>query len=294
MLTEARKSSNLTVLEACEVNDIRVASNQVTVETTQGTIVAKMIIGADGAHSIVKRKLASSKINPRYHSAGLRMYHQHVNSFTAGNFIELYFLRDILPGYLWVFPLPEGHANVGIGMLTSAISAKKVNLTKTFRRLLSTDPLLRNRFGNAVALEAPRGHGLPLGGTNHAMSGNRFLLTGDAASLIDPFSGEGIGNAIRSGRFAAAQVLQSFSKNDFSEQELHRYDMTMNMMLRNEFSVSYTMLRLCKYPWLLNTIVGKANRNAQLHRTLVEALAFPDKKRWLVSPSFYFNVLFRS
>lgn len=294
MLNEARKSSNLTVLESCEVNDVSVTSDVATVETAQGTIAAKVIIGADGAHSIVKRKLAISKIDPRHHSAGLRMYHQQVGGFTSENFIELYFLRDILPGYLWIFPLPDGHANVGIGMLTAAISARKINLSKTFQQLLATHPLLRSRFANALALESPRGYGLPLGGTKRAMSGKRFLLTGDAASLIDPFSGEGIGNAIRSGRFAAAQVLQCFRKNDFSEKETHRYDDTMDKMLRNEFSVSYTMLRLSQYPWLFNTIVDKANRNKLLHQTLVDALAFPDKKQWLVNPKFYFNLLFRS
>ena len=68
----------------------------------------------------------------------------------------------------------------------------------------------------------------------------------------------------------------------------------MSVMLMNEFSVSYAMLRLSKYPWLFNTIVDKANRNAQLHQTLIDALAFPDKKRWLVSPKFYYNLLFRS
>ena len=294
MLAEARKSSNVTVLESCTVNDIHMTSDVVIAETTHGKIDAKVIIGADGAHSVVKRKLASSKIKRHYHSAGLRMYHQLMDGFTAENFIELYFLRDILPGYLWIFPLPDGYANVGIGMLTSTISTKGINLNKTFHQLLSTHPLLRSRFRNAVGLEPPRGHGLPLGGTARVMSGERFLLTGDAAALIDPFSGEGIANAIRSGRFAAEQILQSFRKNNFGAQEMRRYDDTMNKMLGKEFSVSYNMLRLAKYPWLFNTIVDKANRNKQLHQVLIDALAFPDKKGWLISPGFYFNLLFRS
>ena len=179
-------------------------------------------------------------------------------------------------------------------MLTSAVSSRRMNLNKTFRQMLSTHPRLAERFKDSVALEQPRGYGLPLGGTNRPMSGNRFLLTGDAASLIDPFSGEGIGNAIRSGRFAAAQVIESFKQNDFSRNALSQYDAKMNAMLSSEFRVSYAMLRLCQYPWIFNTIVRKANRNAKLHQTLVDALAYPDKKGWLVSPGFYFNLLFRS
>jgi menaquinone-9 beta-reductase len=294
MFSEASNCVNVTAMEQCEAKDIRTTANHVLIETTRGPLMAKIVIGADGAHSVVKRKLYTSRIAPHYHSAGLRMYHRQLKGFNDGNFIELYFLRDILPGYLWIFPLPDGHANVGIGMLTSAISARKLNLNKTLRQLLATHPLLADRFRDAIPLESARGHGLPLGGANPNMSGERFLLTGDAASLIDPFSGEGIGNAIRSGRFAAAQVLQSFNKNDFSKRTLRHYDNTMRKMLRNEFRVSRTMLQLCQFPWLFNLIVDKANRNSQLRQTLIEALADPGKKQWLTQPGFYFNLLFRS
>lgn len=294
MLNEARRSSNLTVLEGREASDVRVNNNEASIQTNEGTITAKVIIGADGAHSVVKRALLPSGIDPQFHSAGLRMYHRQLAGFNTGNFIELYFLRDILPGYLWVFPLPDGNANVGIGMLTSAVSSRRINLRKTFHHLLSTHPLLESRFKNAVRLEPSRGFGLPLGGAHRPMSGERLLLTGDAASLIDPFSGEGIGNAIRSGRFAAAQALQCINSGDFSSNAMHQYDDKMYGMLKDEFRVSRAMLRLCKYPMLFNTIVNKANRNAQIHQTLIDALAFPGKKGWLVNPVFYFNLLFRS
>jgi geranylgeranyl reductase family protein len=294
MLAEARRDDRLTVKEGCEVQDVRLSDDSVTLQTTHGTLTAKLIIAADGAQSVVKRKMTTSKINPRFHSAGIRTYHAQINGFHTDNFIELYFLREILPGYLWIFPLPDGYANVGIGMLTSAVSSRKVNLNKVFRQLLATHPLLAERFRNATVLEQPQGYGLPLGGAHGDLSGNRYLLTGDAASLIDPFSGEGIGNAIRSGRFAAAQAIESFRKNNFSREALRQYDLKMNSMLKSEFEVSRGMLRLCQFPAVFNTIVRKANRNAQLHQTLIDALAFPDKKGWLISPAFYFNLLFRS
>lgn len=294
MLSEARRCSNVTFRESCNVIDVTIFDEYAKVATSQGTLRTKMIIAADGAHSVVKRKLTSSKIDPNYHSAGLRSYHTGLNGFSKDNYIELHFLADILPGYLWVFPLPDGHANVGIGMLTSAVSSRKINLNKTFQQALSSHPLLRERFTKANAIEGPAGHGLPLGGRMRSMSGRRYLLAGDAASLIDPFSGEGIGNAIRSGRFAAAQTVESFRTNDFSAETLRQYDQIMYRMLRNEFKISRAMLRLSQYPWILNTIVRKANKNKHLHQTLIKALAHPDEKRWLVSPMFYINLLFRS
>lgn len=294
LLEEARTKREVSVMENCEIKDIRVEHNHVVAESTQGTISAQVVVGADGAHSVVKRKLASSKINPRYHSGGVRIYHHHVNGFNAGNFIELYFLQDILPGYLWIFPLPGGQANIGIGMLTSVISSRKTNLIKSLQQKLSTHPLFAERLSEAIPSESPRGHGLPLGGSGGRISGDRFLLTGDAASMIEPFSGEGIGNAIRSGRFAARQLINAFSKKDFSATELNGYDRTLYEMLGSEFRISRNMMRLSQFPWILNTIIGKANRNAQLHQTLINALTYPDKKRWLISPSFYMNLLFLS
>lgn len=293
LVQEAKQKPNVTFLENCDVSDINVLPDHVSVRTNQGLMKARMIIGADGAHSLVRRKLATSVIDPHCHSAGLRMYHQQVGGFQEGNFIELYFFRDILPGYLWVFPLPDGDANVGIGMLSAAISARKVNLKRVLQQLLSDHPLLKERFRHAVSTELPKGHGLPLGGGNRTISGSRFLLAGDAASLIDPFSGEGIGNAIRSGRFAAQQVLQSFSKNDFTAPQMRNYDVALRQMLHSEFLVSNGLLRLCRFPFLFNTVVDKANRNPALHQTLIDALANPGKKLWLTSPSFYLNLLFR-
>lgn len=294
LFDEVRAGNHVTAVERCEVKDIVRSAEHLTVSTSNGIVRTKIVVGADGAHSVVKRKLTSSRIDPALHSAGLRRYYQHVTGFNEGNFIELYFLPGILPGYLWVFPLPGQRANVGIGMLSAAVSAGRVNLAETLEHALTSHPLLKGRFRNAVALERPHGHGLPLGNFNRPISGERFILTGDAASLIDPFSGEGIGNAIRSGRFAAQQVAECFRCNDFSALQMSRYDSEMKRMLKNEFRVSHTMLRLCKHQWLFNAIVNKAARNPHLHQTLVEALAYPEKKKWLTSPSFYLNLFFRS
>ena len=136
-----------------------------------------------------------------------------MSNFNEGNFIELYFFKDFVPGYLWVFPLPNNEANVGIGLLSSFISKKSVNLKEIFQKQLKEHPAFQERFKDAVPIETIKGYGLPLGSAMKQISGNRFLLLGDAASLIDPFSGEGIANGIRSGRLAADVVKEAMTKN---------------------------------------------------------------------------------
>ena len=87
-----------------------------------------MIGGADGAQSVVARQLGSFRPDREHYSAGLRVYYEGIASFQESNFIELHFFKDVLPGYLWIFPLPNNRANVGIGVLSSVVSKKKMNL----------------------------------------------------------------------------------------------------------------------------------------------------------------------
>jgi flavin-dependent dehydrogenase len=101
---------------------------------------------------------------------------------------------------------------------------KRINLKKILKALIENNPHLSNRFKNAKPLEVAKGYGLPLGSRKRRISGHRYLLLGDAASLIDPFTGEGIGNAIRSGRVAADHIIQAFKVNDFSRSFNTAYD----------------------------------------------------------------------
>lgn len=284
---------NISFIQDCELTDIEVAADHIKIETSKGSIVGKVIIGADGAQSLVGKKLTTEKMDRNHHSAGLRVYYENLRGFHEGNYIELYFLKNILPGYLWIFPLPGDRANVGIGMLSSRVSEKKINLKKTLTEILTTHELFKCRFENAKPMETTKGFGLPLGSKRRTISGNRFVLAGDAASLIDPFSGEGIANAIRSGRIAADHIAKCFQSNDFSASFNKEYDREVYRRMGNEFMISRSLQRLCMYPWLFNAVVRKANRNPAVHEALTDALSNVGKKKWLTRPSFYVQLFFR-
>src|SRR5262249_55250622 len=147
------------------------------------TAYCKLLIGAEGDRSVVARKLAHHNMEPKHYCGGLRAYYKGVKNFHAQGFIELHFIQELLPGYLWVFPLPNGEANVGVGMLTKAASKKKINLKQTMLKALAENPTLKDRFKDAQLIGDIKGWGLPLGSKKRKISGNNFLLTGDAASL---------------------------------------------------------------------------------------------------------------
>lgn len=293
LMKEVKTSNHCAVLENCAVTDVKIADDGIAAETGMGTFYARMIVGADGANSVVARLAGTKKVHRKHHSAGLRVYYENVAGFHHKNHIELYFFRRILPGYLWVFPLGEGRANVGIGMLSSVVSAKKINLRKTLEELLSGHPLLGHRFADARPLETVKGHGLPLGTAKRKLSGSHFLLAGDAAALIDPFTGEGIGNAIRSGRVAAAHISECFRELNFSASFNLAYDREIYRRMGKEFRLGYALQRLCRMPWLFNLVVRKASTSNYWHQFLSDALADINIKMRFVNPGFYYRLLFR-
>ena len=294
LFQHAKKYSNIHVFENCTVTNVIKKDNKVELETSLGKYEANIVIGADGAHSVVNKFLGNVKVEKQHYSAGLRVYYEGVTSFHEENYIELHFFKDILPGYLWVFPLADNKANVGIGMLSSTVSKKKVNLKETLQTLLKTHPHLADRFKNAKPLETVKGYGLPLGSKKRNISGEGFLLTGDAAALIDPFSGEGIANAIRSGRVAAEHVIKCCEEQNFSAVFNKAYDKEIYHRMWKEFKISRTLQTLISYPLLFNFVINRANNSKYLQKFLVEALASVEKKKKLLTkPGFYYRMLFK-
>jgi geranylgeranyl reductase family protein len=255
-------------------------------------IFTRLIVGAEGRSSIVAKKMANQKMDPEHYSAGIRGYYKNVGGMHAQNYIELHFLKEFQPGYLWIFPLANGAANVGVGMLSKNISLKKVNLKQLMLEAIQTHPNLKSRFANATLEGTIEGWGLPLGSKKRKLSGNRFLLTGDAASLIDPFTGEGIGNAMVSGLVASRAIKSAIDANDFSEQFLQQYDEAIYKKLWAELKLSHYLQILSSKPRLFNFVIGKASRSKELRKTISCMFENVDIRKKFMNPLFYLKILF--
>ena len=294
LIQEVKTHSSIQFLEGVDISGFEKTKDGYICTSKDGEIIihTKLVIDASGAHSQFARKIGGLEMEKDHHCAGLRVYYKNVTGMKEGNYIELHFVKDFLPGYFWIFPLANGECNVGVGMRSDYVAKKRINLKEEMNHIIKKYPQLSERFKNAEPVDEIRGYGLPLGSKKRKISGDNYMLIGDAASLIDPFTGEGIGNAILSGYTAAQQVKESLAANDFSASALKKYDEAIYRRLGGELQLSYRMQKLVKYPWLFNFVVRKANRNKTLRETIMVMFEDIDIRDRLRKPSFYFKLLF--
>ena len=208
-------------------------------------IETSFLIGADGDHSVVLKHLGERKVDRNNYAGAVRQYWSGVEGMPPDNLLEIYFPQKLPFSYFWIFPLPGGEANVGYGMISNYVAKQHINVRKTFEELIKTDPVLIPRFKNAQARETVKGWGIPLSGNNRKAYGDGWLLLGDAASMVCPTSGEGIGWGMLTGYIAAKFIQRASEQNDFSEKmftnynrEIHRRLLTEEKIYRFMHSVS--------------------------------------------------------
>ena len=252
-------------------------------------IQTQLVIASDGAQSRFARQIGGIELDNKHFMASVKAYYSGVTGFHKDNFLEFYFLKDFLPGYFWIFPLPNGEANVGIAIVSEDVSQRKLNLKKCLEEVI--EMRFKNRFSNAQVVGKIEGFGLPLGSKRRKLSGDNYMLTGDAASLIDPLTGEGIANALLSGVVAAEKAAECLKKGDFSAQILRGYDERIYRMRGQEFKVSYWLQRQFRRAWFFDTLVWLISKNQHLARTFAFVFTDVNLKKQLLSPSFWWSVL---
>ena len=175
--------------------------------TTDGddTIAASFVIAADGHWSSVRRSLerddgstATSDLG-EWHAA--RQYFANAGDDRLWVFFE----PDLLSGYFWIFPLPNGYANVGYGVLRS--QGRTGKQLKALWPALLDRPHIREVLGtNAKAIGTVKAWPIPTRYEPATLSDRRVLYVGDAARIVDPMTGEGIAQALETGGLAATAV----------------------------------------------------------------------------------------
>jgi geranylgeranyl reductase family protein len=151
---------------------------------------AGVVIGADGASSVVRRLLGIVVNPPRHLAIAIRGYAPYPADEPLRQHIVM--AETGWPAYAWQFPIGDGRCNVGYGEILTGTPLSRSHLLGRMESLLPW-------VGEAERLRA---HHLPLSTHRPVPGRGRILLAGDALSLINPFTGEGIFYAVVSGAIA--------------------------------------------------------------------------------------------
>lgn len=297
LLEHVKSLPNVQAIEQFQVTDILLDGAQVVGVTgrdlasgREKEFRAKVVVGADGANGVAAGRLGVADFDDSHRVIAMRAYYDGVEGMKPA--IEIHFVNSLIPGYFWIFPISETEANVGVGMIVRDMKRLRIDLKKEMIGIIVQHPLFSKRFKNAKQVSEIKTWNLPLGSRIRKCAGNGWLLAGDAASLIDPFSGEGIGNAMYSGRLAASIICRAFEKNDFTEKTLGEYGRLLREELTPELKTSYYLQRLGQNRMLLNWVIEKAARKEGVREVLSGMLANTTAKKGLVNPLFYLKLLF--
>ncbi|MEE9167029.1 MAG: geranylgeranyl reductase family protein [Candidatus Neomarinimicrobiota bacterium] len=295
LFQEARKVVHNCV-EEFSVRDILTENGQVQgvrgigPDGSKGTeFRGRMVLGADGFNSVVARKMGLYNHDPLHQVVALRCYFRKVRGLTDQ--IELHYLREVVPGYFWIFPLEDDYANVGIGMLHAYIRRRQINLKVALNNAIHSSAF-EHRFKGSEQVGTPVGWNLPVGSMHRKIFGAGFMLLGDAAGLIDPFTGEGIGNAMYSARVAVETAAEACRADDFSENFLSRYDHRLWDAIGGELRLSTKLQQLGRLKFLLNFVIAKAARSEEVRNVIGGMIVNEHPKENLVNPMFYLKLLF--
>ena len=246
LLVQRAREAGATLADNERVRQVKIAEQVVKVETANHVFTAQIVVGADGARSIVAANVGLMRdIDLGIGlEAEISVPGQRLVQWESLMGLDLGHMRG---GYGWVFPKKD-HLSVGVG--SPLRQAKR--LKSGYQAVLKSHGL------NDCSATRIRSHWLPVRRKGMAIQSGRCLLLGDAAGLVDPVTGEGIHNAVRSARIAAPVIehyLQGSSAN------LKEYEAAVDKQIMPELRAARALARaFAWFPGLVFDAVESSDR----------------------------------
>ena len=227
-LVERTRAAGAEVVEDASVTAIDDQPGHVTVTVTRGPagapgdvgvepgdagaepaatlrVRARYLVAADGMWSPTRKLLGTAE--PGY----LGEWHAFRQYFTdvgpKARDLWVWFEADLVPGYVWSFPLPDGRANVGFGIQRGGKVATK-EMKALWPDLLARPHIAEVLGPDARPEDRHQAWPIPARVDDVPLTAGRVLWVGDAAAATDPMTGEGIGQALLTGMLAARAILE--------------------------------------------------------------------------------------
>lgn len=237
---------------------------------------ARLVIGADGAYSAVRKDLAGQdRTSKKFVGVAMRAYAAS-RGFDDGPSMLFEFSPDLLPSYGWIFPVGGGTVNIGVGLPIEQLRDRGVDLRILLGQFADR---LRERGVTLGEMRQERAHQLPGVMGMPQLAFDRAALIGDAASMINPVSGEGIAYAMTSARrlvnalpvdladgTALATALAAFERGFRADHRLHFLSCRFTMaLLRHGAPAAVVVRAIQRDPRVLSGVFDMLFGDGRLH-----------------------------
>lgn len=253
LLVEKARRTGTEIHEGEQAVAFQQLSDGIEVATDKGRYRARVLIGADGANSVVAQRLFPGRQMKRMPTLESEVAIGRDPHY-PGEGRVLIDLGATARGYAWIFPKRE-RLSIGVAEFRGKASSPK----RIFQRFI------RDEKGLASwNVPQPAGHPLPLfrgsyglftGSSASKLVEGRAMLVGDAGHLVDPLFGEGIYYAVRSGQMAAVTVLNTFRDQHCA---LTDYELAVGKEIYSEFRVASRLARIVySFPRLCHRLMHR-------------------------------------
>jgi len=287
-LLDVARAAGAKVHDGHALTDARIVGDHVELDVEGlGAVRAPYAVGADGMWSPLRKALGADEPGYLGEWHAFRQYFSGVGDKAAD--LWVWFEPDFLPGYAWSFPLPGGRANVGFGIQRS--SRVKVREMKELWPDLLSRPHIQEVLGPDAAAEAPhRAWPIPARVDKATLSKGRALFVGDAAAATDPMTGEGIAQALVTGRLAAEAIVNAGPSH--ADRATTTYERSVRRELVADHRVSMLLGRALKHRKGARGAVRVAGATAWTRRNFARWLFEDYPRAALLTPRRWHRKMF--
>ena len=233
---------------------------------------AKLLVGADGANSRVRKSLNLKQNSDWNKAIAIRAY------IDSPNYLEIFKERTLMfeinvsaiKGYAWAFPSKGNLLNIGIGVPLSVFKKEKMDIKNLLDEFVKT---LESRGVIVENLRMEKSFMLPFASSRPKLGHNRVALIGDAGSMINPMSGEGIFYGMEAGFLLANETHQLINESGSElNKGITKYEKVFNKRFGKHF-LSCSLARLVfQSPFMTKRLLNIASLDQHTIDFVVELL----------------------
>lgn len=290
LLLERAKATGVEVRERAPVRVVlREGTRVVGVEVSTGgvreQVRAPLVIGADGHSSIVARDLGLTVPLRWPRKTGLVAHYRGVRGLDRWG--EMHVGEGFYAG---LAPLEDGLTNVAVVAGAATILRRDGPVEAFFTDALARLPAVAEKLAGAERVGGIRGVG-SMAHRARRVSGDGFLLVGDAASFLDPFTGDGIYEALRAAQIAAPVASAALRAGDTSAVALDGYRIARRRAFTAKRQVGWIVQAFVNAPPLMNYVTARLDERPALGLTLSGVLGGIVPAGRALSPLFLARLL---